>query len=78
MVEVLADVEDFEADEVLEVFGEGADAVEASVEDSEGGHVGGGVGEGGELVGVYGEFLEVEELEAHCVREFCELVEVCV
>lgn len=41
----MADVEDFEVDEVFEVVGEGTEAVETSVEDSEVGQVGGGMGE---------------------------------
>ena len=52
------------------------EAVEAGVEDAEGGHVGGRVGEVGELVRVDGELLQVVELEAHCVWELGELVEI--
>lgn len=48
----MADVEDLEVDEVLEVLGEDHEAVETSVEDTEGGEVGDGGWEGDELVGV--------------------------
>lgn len=46
-MEVLANVENLEVDEILEIFGEGPEAVETSVEDSEIGEVGGGVREEG-------------------------------
>lgn len=69
MVEILGEVENLEVDEALEAVGKGAEAVEADVEDAEGGHVGGRLGEEGELIAVDGQLLEIGELEAHGLRQ---------
>lgn len=77
-LEVLADVQGLEADEVFESVGEGSEAVEAGVEVFEGRHVRSGVREERELVRIHGEPFEVCELEPDGVRELREFVEVHV
>lgn len=78
VLEVLANVEDLEVDQVLEALREGPEAVEAGVEDAEGGQVAEGMWEEYELVRIYREFSEVVQLESDCVRQFAQLVEVGV
>lgn len=77
-MEVLADVEHLEVDEVLKAVRECPDAVQASVEGTQRRHVGGGEREAGELVGVDGELAEAVELEPQRVRQPRQLVEVGV
>jgi hypothetical protein len=76
VLEVLAHVERLEVSEVLEPVGELAEAVEARIQRPQRHHVGGGEGQGGELVGVDGQPAEAVELEAQRVRQLRQLVEV--
>lgn len=76
VVEVLADIEDLESDEILEIIRETMEAVEAGIKDTEVGHVAGGLGKECELVGVHGELPEVCELKTHGFWEFVQLIEV--